>query len=87
MLLALAGVGADAVAADYTLSGERLKRYFDDARATDEDPVAARLAEHGTTVAQVVHELLTGLDVEALLHAAGLSVEDRRAVRARLVGV
>jgi protein-tyrosine phosphatase len=83
LLLALAGVTPDSIIADYTLSGERLRRYFDGA---DDDPVVTRLAERGTTIAETIHELLTGLDIEARLTAAGLTAADLLAVHTRLVG-
>jgi hypothetical protein len=86
LLLALAGVTPGAIVADYALSGERLRRHFAEVRSADDDPVAVRLALRGTTVAQALHALLARLDVEAHLHAAGLTTEDRQAVRARLVG-
>ncbi|WP_436530440.1 tyrosine-protein phosphatase [Actinoplanes sp. HUAS TT8] len=78
LLLALAGVPADAIAADYALSGDRLRRHFGDV-----DPVVTRLAERGTTIAEVVTELLND-DVEARLRAAGLGSGDVDALRTRL---
>jgi protein-tyrosine phosphatase len=86
LLLALAGVEPDAIVADYALSGERLRRHFADARPAEDDPVAARLALRGTTIAEALHQLFAGLDIEARLRAAGLTAEDLRTVRARLVG-
>jgi protein-tyrosine phosphatase len=84
LLLALAGVTAEAVAADYALSGERLQRYFADGRPDRGDPVVERLAERGTTIDRVLDELLRGFDAEARLTEAGLEAGDVAAVRARL---
>lgn len=85
LLLALAGVTPDAIVSDYTLSGERLKRRFARARADDDDPVAARLALRGTTIAEVLGDVLAGPDLAAHLGSAGLAAGDLDAVRARLV--
>ncbi|GAA4608398.1 hypothetical protein BJY16_006823 [Actinoplanes octamycinicus] len=83
LLLALAGVTAEAIVADYAVSEERLRHYFEhDAGA---DPVAASLARRGTTIAAVLDDLLADLDVEARLRAAGLAAEDVTAVRRHLV--
>jgi protein-tyrosine phosphatase len=84
LLLALAGATPDAIIADYALSAERLKPYFAEAHAVHGDVIAARLDRRGTTVAQALHALLAGLDIEAHLRAAGLAADDVRAVRDRL---
>jgi hypothetical protein len=87
LLLALAGVEPEAIVADYTLSGERLKRYFGDTRRpVGEDPIVERLAEQGTTIAEVLNDLLTAVDIEASLTAAGLTAIDLQAIRARMTG-
>jgi protein tyrosine/serine phosphatase len=86
LLLALAGATPDAIVADYTLSGERLRRRFTDTRNGDADPVAARLALRGTTIAEVLGDVLAGPDLAAHLRAGGLTADDLHAVRARLVG-
>ncbi|WP_045743564.1 tyrosine-protein phosphatase [Actinoplanes rectilineatus] len=83
LLLALAGVEPGAIVEDYAASGERLRAYF--AHPTVADPVADRLAERGTTIAAVLHDLLAGLDAQVVLVAAGLSPEDVTAVRTRLI--
>ncbi|GIE80664.1 protein-tyrosine-phosphatase [Actinoplanes philippinensis] len=79
LLLALAGVRPEAIAADYALSEARLRAYFED----DREPVAERLAEHGTTIAEVIHALLDGFDTGSGL---ALTPADRAAIRARLLG-
>ncbi|GIE28088.1 protein-tyrosine-phosphatase [Actinoplanes italicus] len=85
LLLSLARVTPEAVAADYALSGERLQRYFADGRPERGDPVVERLAERGTTIALVLGELLAGFDTETRLIEAGLGDGDVTAVRSRLV--
>jgi protein-tyrosine phosphatase len=72
LLLALAGVGPDEIAADYCLSGQ-----------TESD---AFLAERGTSAAEVIAATLAELDVEAHLRAAGVADADLAALRERLVG-
>ncbi|WP_327000261.1 tyrosine-protein phosphatase [Dactylosporangium sp. NBC_01737] len=83
LLLALAGATRDAIVADYTLSGERLRQRF--TRAADTDPIAARLALQGLTIAEALHAVLNGLDVATHLRASGLTAGDLHAVRARLI--
>jgi hypothetical protein len=48
------------------------------------DPIVERLAERGTTIAEVLTELLTEVDIEARLTAGGLGAAELSAVRARL---
>ena len=87
LLLALAGVAPEAIAADYALSGERLRALY--AARGEEDQsalVEAFLAQRGTTGQELVVALLAELDVEAHLRAAGLSEDDLAALRARLLG-
>ncbi|WP_430782473.1 tyrosine-protein phosphatase [Actinoplanes sp. G11-F43] len=81
LFLALAGVGPEAVAEDYALSGERLKLHFGD----DRDPVAERLGLQGTTVAAVMTELFASGLVERL-RQAGLTDAEQESLRARLIG-
>lgn len=79
LLLALAGVPVEEIAADYALSGERLLRHFEDV-----DPVVTRLAERGTTIAEAMRDLLAE-SPEPRLRAAGLTSEDLAAIRLRLL--
>ena len=86
LVLALAGVEPEAIAADYALSGERLRRSCRSRGEEDEGPkVAEFLRGRGTTASEVIVELLTALDVEATLLGAGLAEEDVAALRRRLV--
>lgn len=85
LLLALVGVTPEAIVADYALSSQRLRQLFARRRADDGDPMAARLALRGTTIAQLLHDTLAGLDLVAHLRAAGLTTEDLHALQARLL--
>jgi hypothetical protein len=81
LLLAVAGVPPDEIAADYALSAQRL--------APREPAYAQRLqdtlAAEGTSVEQVVGDLLASLDVEDYLRGGGLTDEDLATARRRLV--
>jgi protein-tyrosine phosphatase len=72
LLLTLAGVGPEEIAADYCLSGPGEGDAF--------------LAERGTSAAEVIAATLAELDVEAYLRAAGVGDADLAALRERLVG-
>ena len=86
LLLALAGVGTDAIVADYELSDERLKPMWRANGGPDEAEVNERfLAERGTTAGALIASLLQSLDIERTLVAAGLTHADLRALRARLL--
>src|SRR5215213_7797431 len=75
LLLALAGVPVEAIAADYALS---------EARVT-----AGRVGDFyeraGTAPEAVVAELLAGLDVEAYLRGAGVTAGELAAIRRRML--
>jgi protein-tyrosine phosphatase len=75
LLLALAGVGAEEIAADYALSEDRVPF----------GRVGTFYEDNGITAAQVIAELLAGLDVEAYLRAASVGDGDLAAIRARLL--
>jgi protein tyrosine/serine phosphatase len=87
LLLALVGVAAEDVAADYALSAERL-RARDAARGGEDQGalLAAFLAAQGTSAEGVIISTLAGLDVPARLREAGLSDRDVEALRRRVVG-
>ena len=86
LLLALAGVPADAIAADYALSAERLPARYAARGEPDQGPAhRAFLAERGTTAEGLVVALLERLDVAAHLRAAGLGEAELVALRRRLV--
>ncbi len=81
LLLHLVGVGAPDIAADYTVSAERL-------RTVDPEHAAwldAALAERGTTIDAVIAETLAAIDIEATLAVGGLAPADVDALRRRLL--
>ncbi len=86
LLLALVGVAAEDIAADYALSTERLRARY---AARGEDDQGLRLesflAEQGTTASEVIIGILAELDVETRLRDAGLTDQDLAALRRRLV--
>jgi protein tyrosine/serine phosphatase len=91
LLLRLAGVDPDAVAADYAVSSENLREEIERwiAEAPDDDERALR-ARIGTTRAGTMLRVLAELDrrhggVAGYLAAAGLGEEDVARARARLV--
>jgi protein tyrosine/serine phosphatase len=85
VLLALAGVAPEEIAADYALSTERLTSKY--AIRGEEDqgpPLADFLAERGTTAEKLIAGIVEELDLESLLRAPDLSEADLDAVRRRL---
>jgi protein-tyrosine phosphatase len=85
LLLALAGVEPDAIAADYDLSAEAVKALFAEMGAEDQGPVIeALLAERGTTTAAAIRDTLEGFDVERYLLEAGVDRGDLDDIRHRL---
>ncbi len=85
LVLALAGVEPEAIAADYALSDERLRPLYLSRGEEDEAPkIAAYLRERGTTASDLIVELLANLDAEATLLGAGLEPDDLAALRRRL---
>jgi len=77
LLLALAGVEPEEIAADYALSEARVPS----------GRIGTFYEDRGITPATVIAELLAGLDVAAYLRAAGVSGDDLEAIRARLSAV
>jgi protein-tyrosine phosphatase len=87
LLLSLAGVEPDAIAADYELSIEALRPLFAAMGRDDEGPqLLATLREHGTTVREAMLAAVDGFDAEDVLLASGVSAPDLQAVRGRLRG-
>jgi protein tyrosine/serine phosphatase len=85
LVLALAGVEPEAIAADYTLSDERLRTLYLARGEEDEAPkIAAFLREQGTTATDLIVELLGEFDVESALRDAGLADGELEALRRRL---
>jgi len=86
LVLALAGVAPEAIAADYALSDERLRPLYLSRGGEDEGPkIAAFLRERGTTASELIVELLATFDVGAALAPAGLTDADVTALRSRLL--
>lgn len=87
LLLALVGVAVEDIAADYALSAERLAARYAARGEPDQGPlVDAFLAHRGTSGAEIIAALVRDLDVEGVLLDAGLTSEDVRALRRRLLG-
>jgi hypothetical protein len=86
VLLTLLGVPAEVIADDYELSVGRLPPLFERRGEDDHGPVVERfLADQGLTLRQTVLDALSGVDVEELMRAGGLTDDDLTALRARLV--
>ena len=84
--LALAGVPAAEIAADYELSAERQRGLWAALGQPDQDPgIKKYLAERGTTAGQVIETTLASLDLEATLAAGGLEADEVAALRARVL--
>jgi len=86
LMLALAGVEPQAIAADYALSDERLRPLYLSRGEEDEAPkIAAFLREEGTTAGELIVELLDEFDIETTLRGGGLTDADVEALRRRLL--
>ena len=87
LLLALAGVAPDDIAADYELSTDRLRPLRARSGGNNQRRSPEKvLARPSTTAGAVILATLGSIDVEALLRAGGLRDDDLAAVRARLLG-
>ena len=86
LLLALAEVPSDVIAADYDLSGERLEPAWRRLGIGDQTgQIAAFIARHGTTARQAVIDTVDSLDALSYLRDAGLTDAQLGSVRARLL--
>lgn len=86
ILLALAGVGAREIAADYAFSAERLRPLYAARGREDDGPVLETfLRERGTSAEEVIAETLASVDIERRLMAGGLAAADVDALRARVL--
>jgi protein-tyrosine phosphatase len=86
VVLTLAGVAPEDIAADYALSAERQPARF--AALGIEDPAPALeafLRAEGTTAEAAVLGLLRDVDVEACLRTGGLTTTDVAALRERML--
>jgi protein-tyrosine phosphatase len=86
LLLSLAGVQPAAIADDYELTTDGVRRLSALVGHDDSAAVARALAERGTTARAAVLDTLSGLDAGAYLRGAGVSGPDLDAVRERLLG-
>lgn len=85
LLLSLAGVRAEEIAADYALSADRLRPLYEEWLRVERDPrVRMRLERENVSEAAAMLALLEDLDAEAYLQAAGASARDLTAARKRL---
>jgi protein tyrosine/serine phosphatase len=86
LVLALAGVDPEDIAADYVLSRERL-RALHAARGEDDEgsTLEAFLRERGTSAAQVIVETLRSVDVGTTLAKGGLGENEIRALHRRVL--
>jgi protein-tyrosine phosphatase len=85
LLLALAGVEPEAIAADYALSREHLRALYAARGEDDQGAIIDRyLAERGTTVEEVALDTVRSIDAVATLRRGGATDEELQAVRARL---
>jgi protein-tyrosine phosphatase len=86
LVLSLAGVPHQEIAADYALSAERLRaRYASQGQPDQQPALSAFLAERGTTAAEVLLATLAAVDVKSTLLQAGSTAEDIAAIRHRLL--
>lgn len=86
LLLALVGVAAEHIAADYAFSTERLRARYAARDEDDQGPLLESfLAEKGTSAGALIVAALAELDVESLLRDGGLTDQDLAALRRRLI--
>lgn len=86
MVLALAGVEPEQIAADHGLSDERLRPLYLARGEPDPAPkLESYLRLQGTTAGEVIVVTLAGLDLEAMLSEGGLEAADVAALRERLL--
>jgi protein tyrosine/serine phosphatase len=87
LVLALAGVEPEAIAADYGLSPARLGPLYEARGQPNPEPELERfLRERGTSAGEVIVATLSELDLERTLAAGGLEPADLARLRERLLG-
>ena len=85
LLLSVAGVPPEAIAADYALSAERLAPLYAEWARAERDPEArARLERENISEAAAMAHVLDNVDVETYLLGAGATARDLEAIRERL---
>lgn len=86
LLLHLAGVRPDAIAADYELSHERLIPFWPTIGLEDQQPpLVAALETAGTTLRESMLGVLSGFEPRSYLAAAGVDAEIIRVIHSRLI--
>jgi protein-tyrosine phosphatase len=88
LILKLAGVAHEDIAADFAMSTERLRPHWERlGRANDEEAIANLLARRNTTSADaMLSSVTTSVDIYAILREGGLTDDDLEALRKRLLG-
>ena len=87
LLLALAGVAPEDIAADYALSAARLRSRYESLGEPDQGPLLDEfLTARGTSAHELIVSILAAIDVEATLRHGGLGSADVAALRERLAG-
>jgi protein-tyrosine phosphatase len=86
LLLALAGVNSEDIAADYSLSSERLKHRYAALAEPDQGPLLEEfLAGRGTSAAELIVDTLASLHITEALRRGGLQANDIADVRERVL--
>jgi len=86
LVLALVGVSAEEIAADYALSAPRLRALYESRGEPDHGAeIEPFLAARGTTATEAILTTLSQLDAEAALREGGLTDADLSALRERLL--
>jgi protein tyrosine/serine phosphatase len=86
LLLALAGVPAEEIAADYALSAGQLRPLYERLlREAEDDTARRRLHSENASEAEWMLDVLEGLDVESYLLGGGATDDDLAAARQRLL--
>ena len=87
LLLALAGVPPDEIAADYALSAERLRaRWTHEGRPDEDLYTQEHLRQANTSARETIVSVLASLDVAAYLRAGGLRPDQEATILSRLLG-
>jgi protein tyrosine/serine phosphatase len=87
LLLALAGVAPEDVAADYMLSSARLESRYESLGEPNQGPELEEfLRSRGTSAGELIVSTLASVDLEATLRQGGLTSADVGALRERLTG-
>jgi protein-tyrosine phosphatase len=85
LLLALAGVAPEDVAADYALSAERLRVRYESLAEPDQGPELHEfLTARGTSARDLIVSTIGSIDLEATMRRGGLTGADLATLRERL---